>query len=89
VNGKLQATNYDEDNNFSFNAFNIDMNLRWQFAPGSELAFSWKNAILTYNQSEITDRFFGNLHNTLQAPSDNSLSLKVLYYLDYSYLKKK
>ncbi|MDY0335003.1 MAG: DUF5916 domain-containing protein [Bacteroidales bacterium] len=87
--GKLQATHYDENNDFSFNAFNIDMNLRWQFAPGSELALSWKNAILTYNRSDITDRFFGNLHNTLQAPSDNSLSLKVLYYLDYSYLKKK
>ena len=87
--GKLQATDYDENNDFSFNAFNIDMNLRWQFAPGSELALSWKNAILTYNRSDITDRFFGNLHNTLQAPSDNSLSLKVLYYLDYSYLKKK
>jgi hypothetical protein len=87
--GQLQPTGYQQENDFSFNAFNIDMNLRWQFAPGSELALSWKNAILTHNQSEITDRFFGNLHNTLQAPSDNSLSLKVLYYLDYSYLKKK
>ncbi len=89
LDGKLQSTNYQQENDFSFNAFNIDMNLRWQFAPGSELALSWKNAILTHNQSEITDRFFGNLHNTLQAPSTNSLSLKVLYYLDYSYLKKK
>ncbi len=89
TDGELLPTDYQQENDFSFNAFNIDMNLRWQFAPGSELALSWKNAILTHNQSDITDRFFGNLHKTLQAPSDNSLSLKVLYYLDYSYLKKK
>jgi hypothetical protein len=45
--------------------------------------------VLTYNQSEITDKFFDNLRNTLDSPADNSLSVKLLYYLDYLYLKKR
>lgn len=87
--GSLGNTDYTGDNDFNYNAFNIDMVLRWEFAPGSELAVAWKNAVLTYNQSEITDRFFDNLQQTLDSPADNSLSVKLLYYLDYSYLKKR
>ena len=48
-----------------------------------------KRTVLTYNQSEITDKFFDNLRNTLDSPADNSLSVKLLYYLDYLYLKKR
>ncbi len=87
--GSLGNTDYTENNDFNYNAFNIDMILRWEFAPGSELAVAWKNAVLTYNQSEITDRFFDNLRNTLDSPADNSLSVKLLYYLDYLYLQKR
>ncbi len=87
--GYLGNTGYNENNDFNFNAFNIDMILRWEFAPGSELALAWKNAVLTYNDSEITDTFFDNLRNTIESPADNSFSIKLLYYLDYIYLKKR
>jgi len=87
--GYLGDTDYNENNDFNFNAFNIDMVLRWEFAPGSELALAWKNAVLTYNDSEITDKFFDNLRNTVESPADNSFSIKLLYYLDYIYLKKR
>jgi hypothetical protein len=87
--GYLDPTDYSQNNDFNFNAFNIDMILRWEFAPGSELALAWKNAILTYNESDITDKFFNNLQNTLDSPADNSFSIKLLYYLDYVYLKKQ
>lgn len=87
--GYLGLTDYNQNNDFNFNAFNIDMILRWEFAPGSELALAWKNAILTYNESDITDKFFNNLQNTLDSPADNSFSIKLLYYLDYVYLKMR
>ncbi len=87
--GYLLDTPYDENNDFNYNAFNIDMIIRWEFAPGSELAVAWKNAVLTYNESVITNRFFDNLRNTIESPSDNSFSIKLLYYLDYLYLKKR
>jgi hypothetical protein len=87
--GTLSHTDYGQNNDFNFNAFNIDMILRWEFAPGSELAVAWKNAVLTYNQSDITDTYFRNLKNIIESPSDNSFSVKLLYYLDYVYLKKR
>jgi len=87
-NGRLDETDYDQNNDFNFNAFNIDMIVRWEFAPGSELALAWKNAVLTYNNSDLTDRFFDDLRKTLESPADNSFSIKLLYYLDYLYLKR-
>lgn len=87
--GYLDPSAYSENNNFNYNAFNIDAVVRWEFAPGSELALAWKNAILTYNESDITRTFFNNLKNTLESPADNSLSIKLLYYLDYLYLKRR
>ncbi len=74
--------------NQNFNAFNIDMNFRWQFAPGSELNLTWKNSIL--NSDLYTDIGFNeNLKNTFDAPKTNSISLKVLYFIDYFSLKSK
>lgn len=87
--GNLISTDYIGNNDFNFNTFNIDMILRWEFAPGSEMAFAWKNAILTYNGGEVVDKYFDNLRNTLDSPADNSFSIKLLYYLDYLYLKKR
>jgi len=87
--GYPDPTDYNTNNDFNFNAFNIDMIVRWEFAPGSELAVAWKNAILTFNDGEVVNKFFNNLKNTLESPADNSFSVKLLYYLDYLYLKKK
>ena len=87
--GYLSGTDYSDNNDFDFNAFNIDMILRWEFAPGSELAVAWKNAVLSYNESAVTENYFDNLQNTIESPADNSLSVKLLYYLDYLYLKKR
>ena len=87
--GYLEPADYSENNDFEFNAFNIDMVIRWEFAPGSELALAWKNAILTFSDSEIADRYLKNLEQLFESPADNSLSLKVLYYLDYVYFKRK
>lgn len=87
--GYLANTDYLENNDFNFNAFNIDMLMRWEFAPGSELAFAWKNAIFTMADNDAYKKYFDNLKKTLESPADNSFSLKLLYYLDYQYLKKK
>ncbi len=87
--GNLISTDYIGENDFNYNSFNIDMIMRWEFAPGSELAFAWKNAILTYNGGEVVDRYFENFRNTLDSPADNSFSVKLLYYLDYLYFKKR
>ncbi len=79
---------YGEDNNYNYNAFTIDMQYLWRFAPGSELSLVWKNSIST-NETEIINNFLENFNNTFQSSQINSISLKILYYLDYQYLVKK
>ncbi|HEX8516928.1 MAG TPA: DUF5916 domain-containing protein [Bacteroidia bacterium] len=79
---------YPGNSNVNFNAFNIDLVYRWQFSPGSEMSFVWKNAIYTQG-SVIIDRFRDDVDETFKAPQSNSFSVKILYYLDYSMLKRK
>jgi hypothetical protein len=74
--------------NINYNAFTIDMLLRWVFQPGSELNLVWKNSIFT-SDSAVNQRYWETLNNTLQNGPVNTLSLKVIYWLDSQYLKKK
>jgi hypothetical protein len=80
---------YGEDQNYNYNAFTIDMKYLWRFAPGSEIAVVWKNAIFT-SETDIINNFSENFQNTLfESTAINSISFKILYYLDYQYLKRK
>ena len=81
-------TNYNENNDFNFNAFNIDMVFNWQFSPGSNLSLVWKNQILNEDK-RIEQNYFDNLNRTFEYKQLNGISLKLLYYLDYQYLMKK
>lgn len=75
-------------NDINFNAFTVDLVYAWQFAPGSQLSLVWKNNINT-NGNYTAYNYAGNLYNTLKAPQVNSVSLRVLYFLDYMSLRKK
>jgi hypothetical protein len=66
----------------SFNAFTIDMVYRWIFAPGSELTLVWKNSIFEYDQ-QVNLNYFENVGGMFENPATNSISLKILYYIDY------
>ena len=93
--GLLNESNYtglDEDglpkHNTTFNAFNIDMVYSWQVAPGSFFTAVYKNQI--YSGSDFAEKNFGeNLSNTLSGPGTNSLVLKLVYFVDIAYFKKK
>jgi hypothetical protein len=85
--GSLNAYSYKGDHNVNFNAFNIDMVFFWQFAPGSELNLVWKNAVLRRENSLVND-YYTNLSSSFSADQNNTLSLKVLYYLDYLTVRK-
>ncbi len=85
--GRLGTTDYSDNHDNNFNAFTIDMVYRWRFAPGSDIYIVWKNSI--FNSSEEANISYGdNLNDLFNAPQSNSLSLKVIYYLDYDLLKK-
>lgn len=80
---------YDGNNNFNYNAFNIDFIYSWQFSPGSNLSIAYKNAIEA-DEPGILKRptYQKNLSEVLSDPQTNSISIKVLYYLDYLWIRK-
>ena len=86
--GSLQDyPTYNKNMDQNYNAFTVDMIFRWNFAPGSELVMAWKNAAYA-EKDVVVDSYWNNLRDTWLNQS-NSLSMKVLYYIDYNNLKKK
>ncbi len=86
--GQLFTTNNSFDNyDINFNIFNIDFIYNWNFAHGSEMSVAWKNIINAYDEKIITS-FHENIKHTLESPQINDFSLKIIYYLDYQYMKK-
>lgn len=86
--GSLTEDNsYGENEDVNFNAFNIDFVYTWRFAPGSDIIVVWKNSIYELGDEVLND-YWENLGNTLNASQTNLFSIKVLYYLDYLYLKR-
>lgn len=90
-NGEFEANyNYAVNNDFNYNAFNIDLVYSWQFAPGSNLSIVYKNAIENDETGIVKiPSYNDNFKKMVNDPQINSLSLKVLYYLDYQYVKKR
>ncbi len=92
--GTLGTTDYDLNNNTSFNAFNIDMIYRWRFAPGSDIFIIWKNSIFGFEE-ELDQRYLSgvnymdNLNGLFNSPQTNSLSFKIIYFLDYASIMSK
>jgi hypothetical protein len=87
-NGNLEFVTIPGNHDINYNLFNIDLIYTWTFAPGSELSVMWKNCINKLSNL-IGQDFFNNLSQTFETPSSNSFSIKVLYYLDAQYFKKK
>jgi hypothetical protein len=86
-NGRLAETDYQAVHDRNFTSFNIDMVYTWVFAPASEVSVVWKNAILT-DEASVQPGFGRNFAHTFEAPQLNSISVRVLYLLDYSMLMK-
>jgi hypothetical protein len=75
------------DYDFNFNAFNIDLMFYWEFAPGSSLNITYKNNI-GKDDVVVNPSYFRNFGNIFGEKQLNSLSIKVLYYLDYQNARK-
>ena len=90
-NGQL-ATNdlaiNPNDFDSNFNAFNIDLIARWQFAPASELSLGYKLGT-TYFTQDVGSDYFSNFDNTLNTEGNHTLSVKMTYFLDWNSLSSK
>ena len=95
TDGRLYATPYSGKNadgtsahDATFNIFNLDLVYLWRFAPGSDLSVVWKNSIFSSNR-RLSDSYFSQLGRLFAEPQTNSLSFKIIYFLDYLTLTKK
>lgn len=84
----ISNTAYHNNLNNNLNIFNIDMVYTWEFAPGSFVNVVYKNSVFTGDQF-VYNSYVKNFNNTLNAPQNNNLSFKIIYYLDYLKLKMK
>lgn len=88
--GSITHTDWTSNQNRSFNTFNIDMIYTWQFAPGSFVNVIWKNNISKFEEGLETiqdENYMTNVGKTFRTPQTNSLTLKVIYFLDYANVK--
>jgi len=85
--GTLEPSAYGGTSDLNTNFLNIDMVYTWRFAPGSELSIVWKNAIRSFSDY-IIENPADNFRDMLGQPQSNSISLKILYYLDFQNFKK-
>jgi hypothetical protein len=76
-------------NDIAANYFNIDMVFTWRFAPGSDLLFVYKN-LIRHDASglNVNHDYFYNAGHLPSFEGSNSISFKILYYLDYAKVKK-
>ncbi|HOO65853.1 MAG: carbohydrate binding family 9 domain-containing protein [Bacteroidales bacterium] len=83
---RIYSTTVD-NSDVNTNFLNIDLIYTWRFAPGSELSLAWKNAIRGEGEQIITNGL-ENFSELFSMPQTNSISLKILYYLDYQNFRK-
>ena len=92
VNGKLQTptTPFTKNVNQNYNYLSVDMVYTWQFAQGSFLNIMWKDIADNFEYGgNFEQQYFKNLGNTVEGDQFNSLSIRVIYFLDYLTMKRK
>lgn len=72
----------------NYNFMSVDMVYNWQFAQGSFLTIVWKDIADDFNRS-FEKNYTKNLTNTINGDQFTSLSVKVIYFLDYLTFKNR
>ena len=89
-NGYLETKEIENINesayNINYSTWTSDLALNWRFAPGSQLSLVWKNNI-DNEDNILINHWRDNLEKSFNLAHENSISFKLIYYLDYLYLK--
>jgi Domain of unknown function (DUF5916)/Carbohydrate family 9 binding domain-like len=74
----------------NFNAFNVDCFYTWDFRPGSRLILAWKNWLSPYAEISGTDfkNYTSNIRQVFNQPHGNEVTLRFIYFIDYTQLKR-
>jgi hypothetical protein len=74
------------DPNINFNTWNLDFSYTWQFAPGSQLSALYRNQLFNFS-SAAADDYFESLDALFKQPIQQTFSLRLVYFIDYSNVK--
>ena len=86
-NGKDLRSDRYEKHDTNFNVFNIDAVYSWQIAPGSFVNVVWKDAVQEVNNM-VDMNFSENFKNVLSTEHQQNLSVRLIYFLDYTQIKR-
>ena len=73
----------ENDPNRNFNIWNLDLSFRWRFAPGSEASLLYRNQIFN-SDNQATLGYTESLNKLFKQAVQNTISLRVTYFLDYN-----
>jgi hypothetical protein len=73
--------------NINYSTWTSDISWNWWFAPGSLVSIVWKNGV-DNTTNNIAANWLDNANESFLLNKENSLSLKIVCYLDYLYLRK-
>ncbi len=86
--GHLVPTGFTGNYNFTLNIFNIDLGYAWNFAPGSYLNVMYKHALFRNEAYKVQTHYLRNWRDMLDSPANNSISVKLIYYIDYETIRR-
>ena len=81
-----QADNLENNPNINYNTWNLDLSYSWQFAPGSFITALYRNQLFNYDNTS-TDSYGSSLKTLFDQPLQNTFSLRIQYFIDYSGIK--
>ena len=90
--GYLEKTNLiaipPTDYNRNFNSFALNMIYTWQVANGSFLNIVWQDEAFESVRKDYEENYFKNVGRSFAVNNANTISVKLVYFLDYLHLKK-
>lgn len=85
--GYLKDSFFYDNENINYTIWTANLQCNWWFAPGSQISLVWNQTISNYDQL-MRNHWTENVEHSFSLPQENSLSMKIIYYLDYLYLRK-
>lgn len=84
----MPTSNFTQNSNSNFNAWNLDLSYSWWFAPGSQISILYRNNAALF-ENEFKRDLGSNLRNVIDKEALNHVfSVSVRYFIDYNSLKK-
>ncbi len=73
----------------NYNSFALNMVYTWQIANGSFLYIVWKDEADEFKRADYEQNYFKNIGRSFAVNNANTISVKLVYFIDYLNLKKR